>query len=647
MNIVQEQTVTQLSMSDGEVWLTFAQELLAATSTEEVLHRVAAALEAAGCHVDECRLIPLESGGAVSSEGGSASPWVFPLEGEESALLVRLQDEGACAARYARIMPFISLAVAVLHRLTAQEGQWHALLEVLDRIGTCVREDEILREVARSLVGLFRVASVRLFRFVPEVAGFRLEVRYDQDVGPVVPIREGEVYPVGLMPVHYAALEMGNVVRATCHGELHLSEWEREVIFPPQVEGCIIVPFWMTTREMGLLSLGIAAPDVEQVLRAFPMPLLRALLRHAAIALERTALLWDVESARQETELILERAFTGLLVLSPDLVVQRANDAAAQLWGRDTEHLRGMHVVDLFGRRFLHKGSPLAKAMEGRPDPSPQEWSLTLPSGQERHVLVAVTPLGRREMSKPDRYLISLMDVTERQRLMQLRERMLTNMSHELRTPIAVIKGYVELLQSLGEEADWPTVESALNVIEQRAGDLLRLVEMYLDLSYLESQEYRLSYDPVVVSVTVENVLYSLGLSLEQRARVQVDIAPDADQIWTDPRLFRQVLYHLVINALKFTRGRVYVRAWREGMDFLLEVADEGEGIRPEDLPHIFSKFYRGETVAYEVSGSGLGLALVKAAVDTLGGDVSARSEPGKGATFSVRLRDAFQPRDV
>ncbi|WP_440900208.1 sensor histidine kinase, partial [Actinosynnema sp.] len=126
------------------------------------------------------------------------------------------------------------------------------------------------------------------------------------------------------------------------------------------------------------------------------------------------------------------------------------------------------------------------------------------------------------------------------------------------------------------------------------------------------------------------------------RADITLTTSTPADlTVEADPVRLRQVLDNLVANALRHVPpgGRVEVTAEHEGDDVVIKVADTGTGITPEDLPHVFDRFWRAEkSRSRRTGGSGLGLAIVRKLVEAHGGTVSATSEPGKGSTFTVRL---------
>lgn len=217
------------------------------------------------------------------------------------------------------------------------------------------------------------------------------------------------------------------------------------------------------------------------------------------------------------------------------------------------------------------------------------------------------------------------------------RARLVGDVAHELRTPAATIRAYVEGLQDGVVALDDETAD----VLAAQADRLARLAA---DLAVVAGADARdAPRSPVAPGDLVAAAVRAAapragGADVVLRAHV-VDGLPAVD---VDRERLAQVLDNLVANALRHTApgGHVDVRATRAGPDVLLEVADDGDGITAADLPHVFARFWRGDTARrHDDGGSGLGLALVRSVVRAHGGDVDAVSPgPGRGATFTVRL---------
>jgi signal transduction histidine kinase len=227
-------------------------------------------------------------------------------------------------------------------------------------------------------------------------------------------------------------------------------------------------------------------------------------------------------------------------------------------------------------------------------------------------------------------------------RMDQQKSDLISVVSHEMRTPLTAIKAYTEsLLDNVGS----PSVEMQhrfLHVINEESDRLARMVNDVLDLSRMESGRHRLRAEPLAVSAVVEDALPTVAPALqEKRLHVRVDIDPSVPWIDSDVDLLKQVFVNLIHNAAKFSpEGReVVVRGTSLGDRVRLEVEDNGNGIPPEKLPHVFERFYRVEDGSGVRSvGTGLGLAIVKSVIDLHGGTIHVESEVGKGTRFVFEL---------
>jgi signal transduction histidine kinase len=213
-----------------------------------------------------------------------------------------------------------------------------------------------------------------------------------------------------------------------------------------------------------------------------------------------------------------------------------------------------------------------------------------------------------------------------------------SNVSHEFRTPLTLLLGPTE------EAATTPggVLQGAdLETVYRNAQRLLKLVNALLDFSRIESGRVRASFEPIdLASVTSD--IASAFRSATERAGIDliVDCPPLPDAVFVDRDMWEKVVLNLLSNALKFTfAGSITVSLAWQGPDVALTVRDTGVGIAPEDLPHVFDRFYRGERDrARTHEGSGIGRALVRELVTMHGGSVAVASEVDKGTTFRVSI---------
>lgn len=213
------------------------------------------------------------------------------------------------------------------------------------------------------------------------------------------------------------------------------------------------------------------------------------------------------------------------------------------------------------------------------------------------------------------------------------RRELMAEIAHELRTPLTVIQGKLEgLLDGL-----YPRDDAHLEGALEEARVLARLVEDLRTLANAETGVLTLQKEPTDPGMLAADVVASLA---SEAAAGQVTIQMDASRtlptLSIDPVRIREVIANLVSNALHFTPpgGRVTVRVDASERDVTIAVADTGIGIRPDDLPKVFDRFYKGRTSR----GSGLGLTIARRLVEAHGGAIRAESVPGHGTTMTFTL---------
>ena len=229
----------------------------------------------------------------------------------------------------------------------------------------------------------------------------------------------------------------------------------------------------------------------------------------------------------------------------------------------------------------------------------------------------------------------------ESERVNRMKDEFLSTLSHELRTPLNAILGWSQILaRNVNHDRDW---KRGLEVIERNARLQTTIIEDLLDMSRIISGKVRLEVQRVELPAAIEGAVQSLRPSADAK-EIQIDTAidPRALPITGDPTRLQQVVWNLLSNAIKFTPkgGRVRVSLQRTDDHVEIAVSDNGQGIRPEFLPHVFDRFRQQDsTTTRRHGGLGLGLALVKHLVELHGGSVRARSAgEHQGATFTITL---------
>jgi len=236
----------------------------------------------------------------------------------------------------------------------------------------------------------------------------------------------------------------------------------------------------------------------------------------------------------------------------------------------------------------------------------------------------------------------------EVERTSQLKDEFLATLSHELRTPLTAILGWAQLLKR-GKMAVTEVAEG-IAVIERNAKAQTQLIADLLDMSRIISGKVRLDLQPVALQELMDSAVSSIRpAAVAKGVLLQVNMEPFADVIRGDPNRLQQCVWNLLSNALKFTPdgGKIHVSVARAGSHLEITVADTGEGIKAEFLPHIFERFRQADaSITRRHGGLGLGLSIVKQLVELHGGTVRATSPgEGLGSTFAIELPVAVVQR--
>lgn len=222
------------------------------------------------------------------------------------------------------------------------------------------------------------------------------------------------------------------------------------------------------------------------------------------------------------------------------------------------------------------------------------------------------------------------------------RNRFISNASHELKTPLSAIKVLVESILLQGDdELDPEMVRDFLGDVNKEVDRLSHIVGDLLTLVQMDSSEIRLNLKDASLAETVRDTLKRLSPIAKHRGvTVGLQVGEDS-AVKIDIIRFSQIIYNLVDNSIKYARenGSVQVEVSRTDTEAIVRVSDDGIGIPPADIPHLFDRFYRVDKArSRETGGTGLGLSIVREVINMHHGDISVESQENVGTTFIVRL---------
>jgi PAS domain S-box-containing protein len=395
----------------------------------------------------------------------------------------------------------------------------------------------------------------------------------------------------------------------------------------------------------------------------------------AAGALADSKILLTLQEANARAEMLAERKYRELIENAPDAILQVdpngaiviANHTAEKMFCYTREELMGQNVDLLvptanrashYQRRkaFAEAGvmRPMGLALDlfaQRKDGSkfPVEISLS-PMKTENgvHVTAVIRDVTERKLTEvrvrtlQESYMTELeARQKEAERLNQLKTEFMASISHELRTPLHTIIGFTELLIEEGEGPLNNTQAHFMRHIHVDSQHLLGLINDVLDLSRIEAGGLHLRTEPVNLIKIVGETIMAIRPYADSRS-VNICMGENLPMgVTADPMRLRQILYNLLSNGAKFTLpgGEVLVDGAIEGDTVKVTVSDNGVGIPPEELTHIFEKFYQvGLTPIGVREGTGLGLAICKQLVEMQKGTIWVESALGQGSQFHFTL---------
>jgi len=348
----------------------------------------------------------------------------------------------------------------------------------------------------------------------------------------------------------------------------------------------------------------------------------------------------ELSEEKADLGAILAGMTEGVLVVRPDGRIRLTNQALRSPFAISEEAV-GKTVLEAFRNVPLHE---LVSEVIQEGDVAARELTFLTPN--EHAYELSATRL-QNDQGVLTGVIVVFHDITRMRQFENTRKEFVANVSHELRTPLSIIKGYVETL--LDEQPpDEETSRQFLQTIQRHSRRLEALIADLLSISALESQQARLNFEPVAMSAAAQSVVDELARqAFEKFVAVSVEIPEQLPAVRADAQRLHQVLFNLLDNAIKYTPsgGHVTIRAEEKNGCIETTVADDGPGIAPEHLPHVFERFYRVDKArSRELGGTGLGLSIVKHIVQSHTGRVWAESELEKGSTFYFTLPRAGQP---
>ncbi|PEA56573.1 cell wall metabolism sensor histidine kinase WalK [Bacillus pseudomycoides] len=340
----------------------------------------------------------------------------------------------------------------------------------------------------------------------------------------------------------------------------------------------------------------------------------------------------STESERRKLSSVLSHMTDGVIATDRKGDIILLNDPAEKMLNVSRETALDQSILEILG---IQEEYTLDNLYE-----EPDSVILDFSTRDEPYILRASFSIIQKDNGKVNGFIAVLYDVTEQERIEGERREFVANVSHELRTPLTTMRSYLE---ALGEGA-WQDPNIApqfLQVTQEETERMIRLVNALLQLSKLDSTEYRLMKEWVDFTQFFSNIIDRFEMSKEQNVSFKRSFSKRTRFIEIDEDKITQVLYNIISNALKYSpEGGTITYRLREREDMLeISISDQGMGIPKENVDKIFERFYRVDKArSRKLGGTGLGLAIAKEMIQAHGGSIWAKSEEGKGTTIYFTL---------
>ena len=355
------------------------------------------------------------------------------------------------------------------------------------------------------------------------------------------------------------------------------------------------------------------------------------------------------QRARRNLEALIETSPVGVVVFDrgSGRTVSYNREArriveSLRMPGCPLEELLGVIVCRRAdGREVSLAEFPLARHFASAETVRAEEVVLLVPNGRSVRTLINATPI-EAEGRMPGSVVVTMQDLAPLDDVERLRTEFLRLVSHDLRAPLSAIKGAGVTLLEEPAGLDPAEMREFHRVIVEQADQMRSLIADLLDTGRIDSGTLLVSPEPSAVAELVEGAR-SAFLAGDARRGLAVDLAVDLPPVMADRRRIVQVLNNLLANAVRHTPASSVIRvaAVREAEHVAVSVADDGEGVEPELLPHLFRKHVGG---AGGTASQGLGLAICKGLVEAHGGRIRAASDgPGEGTTITFTIPAAAE----
>lgn len=376
------------------------------------------------------------------------------------------------------------------------------------------------------------------------------------------------------------------------------------------------------------------------------LALMQAYAQQAAVALQNARLVEAEQRRAQELDAVIENMTEGVSIANAKGQIMRINRVGREIldvpprkpgeYGLLQDYFGALDLRYPDGRPIPFQAWPPNRALKGETF-ADMEVILTRADGKQFDLLFG----GSAVRDEAGNILLAVnvwRDITAFRELEKRREEFIHIVAHDIRAPLTIVLGHAQLIVQAAKAGQIDKVITSAEAITTSARRMNTMISDLVDSARLEAGQLRLEKRAIDLRSFMFDLLGRLAGVMDVK-RVKVDIPADLPPVSADPDRFERIILNLLSNALKYSppETEVIMRARRTDRSVTVSVTDRGIGIAPEDLPHIFERFYRAKGVR-QGEGLGLGLYIAKMLVEAHGGRIWAESELGKGSTFYFTL---------
>jgi len=502
-----------------------------------------------------------------------------------------------------------------------------------------VRQRDYLLEIARAIT-----QELNLDKLLARILKISIEMLAGQ--AGIIAFKESGVWRVagaqGIPPAFLSYLEP--LLAEEKVAELNVTELNR------------MLKDLAYTASMGLLN-GVGLPliahgqviGVTFIFRSYPdvfstndKLLLQSFADQAAIAIFNAQLYTQVNYEKHRLDALLDSAADGILILTSSRVIERCNAAFERMFGMPRDEIQGKLHTEIIRWVKLPDYPTLEQAEKSGWPLTPNaylyvEGDLQRPEPPSIPVGITYAPLLTQEGALRN-IIVTVRDITKFRNAEEIKNTFVSIISHELKTPVALIKGYVSTLRR--EDATWDraVVRDSLKVIEEEADRLTTMIEDLLDASRLQAGGLKPNLSDISLPLLCQR-LAERFLTQTDNHQIITDFPANFPIILADEGRIQQVISNLISNSIKYApSGEIRIQGQVDPERVIICISDEGSGIAPEDIPHIFERFYRAPKAVNLTKGAGLGLYLARAIIEAHGGRIWIDPKPDSGARICFSL---------